>query len=129
MFRRRRWFQGRSIRGEGQDIGWFTPGGEEMTDEDWAQGYARSLGVYLDGDGIASLDGRGNRIIDDSFFLFFNAHHEPIDFALPERANVPERWQRVFDSAADDAFDAGPPVVRGTPLRVAERSLVVLRAG
>ena len=38
VFRRRRWFQGRPIHGEGvRDIGWFRPDGEQMTDEDWQQ--------------------------------------------------------------------------------------------
>ena len=32
------------------DIAWFTPGGEEMTDEDWAAGFAKSLTVFLNGD-------------------------------------------------------------------------------
>ena len=33
VFRRRRWFQGRPIRGSDvSDIGWFTPGGTEMSD-------------------------------------------------------------------------------------------------
>src|SRR5512132_3067287 len=36
VFCRRRWFQGRPIHGsEVKDIGWFTPGGVEMSDQDW----------------------------------------------------------------------------------------------
>ena len=30
-------------------IGWFTPGGEEMSEEDWQAGFAKSLGVFLNG--------------------------------------------------------------------------------
>ncbi len=33
--------------------------------------------------GIPDLDVRGQRVTDDSFVLCFNAHHEPIEFALP----------------------------------------------
>jgi glycogen operon protein len=44
-FRRRRWFQGRAIRGQA-DIGWFKPDGTEMTEGDWGQGFAKSLGVF-----------------------------------------------------------------------------------
>ena len=40
VFRRRRWFQGRRIRGI-EDLAWFRPDGEEMTDDDWENGYAK----------------------------------------------------------------------------------------
>src|SRR5712691_262330 len=51
VFRRRRWFQGRPIRGT-VDIGWFKPSGKVMTDKDWEAGHERSLGVFLNGGGI-----------------------------------------------------------------------------
>ncbi|PYR61161.1 MAG: glycogen debranching enzyme GlgX, partial [Acidobacteria bacterium] len=50
VFCRRRWFQGQPIRGsQVSDIGWFTPGGAEMSDQDWQAGFAKSLGVFLNG--------------------------------------------------------------------------------
>jgi glycogen operon protein len=128
VLRRRRWFQGRSIRGEGQDLGWFTPEGHEMTDEDWARGYARSLGVYLNGQAIASLDARGQRITDDSFFLLFNAHDEPLELVVPERSDLPRRWKRVLDTAEEAGFLDDGTVRTGGKLTLAERSLVVLQA-
>jgi glycogen operon protein len=33
---------------------------------------------------IPNPDARGERILDDSFHLIFNAHHEPLAFTLPE---------------------------------------------
>ena len=53
VFRRRRFFTGsrRGGRATCDDIAWLTPGGEEMTDEDWENGFARSLAVFLNGDG------------------------------------------------------------------------------
>jgi glycogen operon protein len=43
VFRRRRWFQGRPLHGkEVRDIAWFTPGGQEMSDDDWNVGFAKS---------------------------------------------------------------------------------------
>ena len=53
-----------------------------MSDEDWDSGFAKSVAVYLNGQGIPDLDVRGQRVTDDSFVLCFNAHHEPIDFTL-----------------------------------------------
>ena len=41
------------------DIAWFAPDGTEMTDEDWDAGFAKSVGVFLNGDGIPDRDDRG----------------------------------------------------------------------
>ena len=54
-----------------------------MSDEDWDSGFAKSIAVYLNGQGIPDLDERGQRVTDDSFVLCFNAHYEPIEFVLP----------------------------------------------
>jgi glycogen operon protein len=109
VLRRRCWFLGRSIRGEVQDLGWFTPEGREMTDDDWHRGTARALGVYLNGEGIASTDERGQRTADDSFFLLFNAEEEAVSLRLPEREDLPERWQEIL-ATATGLRDAGGPV-------------------
>src|ERR1035437_308973 len=63
LFRRRRWFQGRPIRGT-LDIGWFQPAGHSMTDEDWTAGHERAFGVFLNGKAIQTHDDRGRAIID-----------------------------------------------------------------
>jgi glycogen operon protein len=97
-FQRRRWFHGRQVRGTGAtDIGWFKPDGEEMTDTDWQQGHARTLGVFLNGKGIATPDHRGEPVVDDSFYLLFNAHYEPLTFRLPT-CPWGDRWEKVLDT-------------------------------
>jgi glycogen operon protein len=126
VLRRRRWFEGRSIRGSDvHDIGWFRPDGSEMTDDDWRAATARGLGVFLNGDGIESRDAQGYRLRDDSFYLLLNAHAEAMEFRLaPGQAG--ERWTRVFDTA-QAAFDPLPgPVVRHE-IAVSGRSMVLLR--
>ena len=75
-------------RGQGDpvpDIDWLTPPASRWTDEDWDVGYAKSLAVYLNGHGIRETDERGEHVMDDCFYLAFNASHEPIEFTLPER--------------------------------------------
>jgi glycogen debranching enzyme GlgX len=96
VFRRRRWFQGRPIRGT-VDIGWFQPDGQPMTDEDWTAGHERSLGVFLNGKAIQTHDDRGRAIIDDSFVLLFNAQAEPVDWTIP--ADYGTAWLLVLDTA------------------------------
>ena len=46
VLRRRKYFQGRSIRG-GQDVAWLAPDGCEMADAAWTADFVRSLGMLL----------------------------------------------------------------------------------
>ncbi|WP_242656937.1 glycogen debranching protein GlgX [Mycobacterium lehmannii] len=130
VFRRRRFFSGRPVRqrgGEGlPDIAWFAPDGSEMSDEDWETGYAKSIAVYLNGNGIPDRDVRGQRIVDDSFVLCFNAHYEPLDFVMPEK-KFGDSWIAVIDTAADDG-DEPTPIDAGQKVQVAARSVLVLQA-
>jgi glycogen operon protein len=98
VFQRRRWFHGRRVRGtDVSDIGWFKPDGEQMTDADWHAGYARTVGVFLNGRAIPTPDHRGEPIFDDSFYLLFSAHHEPMMFKLPT-CPWGDRWEKVIDT-------------------------------
>jgi glycogen operon protein len=130
VFRRRRFFSGDTVRrrgGEGlPDIAWLAPDGSEMSDEDWDSGFAKSIAVYLNGQGIPYLDVRGQRVVDDSFLLCFNAHHEPIEFALPAR-HFAAAWLPVIDTAADDDIQ-GTEVAAGAKVSVGARSVLVLHA-
>src|SRR6185312_779815 len=133
VFRRRRFFSGRPVRQRGggglPDIAWFAPDGSEMTEEDWESGFAKSVAVYLNGHGIPDLDDRGQRVTDDSFLLWFNAHYEPIDFALPGKEFGPG-WVPVIDTAADaeDSTVPATPHEPGAKVTVDARSVMVLRA-
>ena len=106
VFRRRHWFQGKSIRGaQLRDIGWFRPDGAEMSDEDWRVAFARALTVFLNGDGIGARDELGRTLQDDDFLLCFNAHHEPLAFARPALLEN-GIWRLVLDSAVGFVDDA-----------------------
>jgi glycogen operon protein len=128
VFRRRRWFQGRPVRGSGgvDDIAWFTPAGEPMSDEDWDTGFARSIGVFLNGEAIPTPDARGERVLDVSFFLLFNAHDEAMTFVLPAE-EFGTSWEVELDTAAPVAGEDPQVVKAGGELPVDARSVVVLR--
>ena len=79
------------------DVGWFMPAGKEMSDADWQAGFAKSLGVFLNGDAIPTPNERGERVVDDSFYIMFNAHHEALEFRLPPEA-WGTRWTQVLDT-------------------------------
>src|SRR5690606_33022513 len=97
-FCRRKWFQGRPIKGlDLEDIHWFLPDGTEMSDEHWNTSFAKSLGIYLNGKGIHTVNATGDPIVDDSFYVIFNAHHEPLTFFLPE-AKYGKEWRIILDT-------------------------------
>ncbi|MEO7273661.1 MAG: glycogen debranching protein GlgX [Vicinamibacterales bacterium] len=131
VFCRRRWFQGRPIHGSGvSDIGWFTPSGTEMSEEDWRAGFAKSLGVFLNGDAIPTSNERGERVVDRSFYVIFNVHHEPLDFTLPE-AKWGTRWMQVLNTyeSSEPLMDdkLGPTLTAGSPVTVQACSTILLR--
>ena len=131
VFCRRRWFQGRAIRGsQVSDIGWFTAAGTEMSDQDWQAGFAKSLGVFINGAAIPTMDERGERVVDDSFYVMFNAQHDPSEFVLPE-AKWGERWTVILDTneASDhlDEEEEGPTLASGDRRKVNAWSIVLLR--
>jgi glycogen operon protein len=121
-FRRRRYFQGVPIRGT-LDLGWCKPDGQEMTDDDWNQGHAPTIGLFLNGDSITQRDPRGQRIVDDSFLLLFNAHHEPLEWTLPTQWGGP--WCVALDTTG--THDESVPV--GGTIHVPGRAVVVLTDG
>jgi len=99
VLRRRKFFQGRSIRGaEVLDIAWLDAAGLEMTDETWSSPDVHALGVRLNGDAIQEVNERGERISGDSLLLMLNSGDEPISFVLPATAAV-ERWETLLDTA------------------------------
>jgi isoamylase len=98
VFRRRKFFQNRAIRGENvRDIVWLDPAGTQMSDEQWRDGFARSLGVFLSGRGLDERDERGRTIVDTDFIVLVNAHYETVEFKLPAQ---PEdaRWALRVDT-------------------------------
>ena len=87
VFRRRRWFTGRSVRGdEVGDIAWYRPDGSTMQDADWDTGFAKALGVLLNGRSLPDPDPRGRAVHDGTFLVLFNAHHGGTRWTLPGAA-------------------------------------------
>jgi glycogen operon protein len=128
---RRRWFQGQPIHGtKVSDIAWFTAAGNEMSEDDWNAGFAKSLGVFLNGRAIPTPNERGERVLDESFYVMFNAHHEPLEFVLPEK-KFGDKWAVVLDTnqPADHMTedDLGSELDAGSRMQVQAWSLVLLR--
>jgi isoamylase len=124
VLKRRKFFSGRSIRGEGiKDVTWFSPSGKDMSDADWS-GFVRCLGMRLAGDLIGETDERGDPIVGDTLLALMNAHHEPIPFTLPS-TNEGHRWERLYDTG-DDALDHAA-FDGGAVYQLKDRSVVLFR--
>jgi glycogen operon protein len=80
----------------GAEMLWFTPEGEEMTEEDWSLPYARCAGM---------LAGK--------VLVLLNAHDGDIDFVLPEGG-----WERRLDTCTGHSY--------GRSYLLRARSLAVL---
>ena len=118
---------GRAIHGaDTTDIAWLNPGGDEMTEQQWNDGYAKSIGVFLNGDEIATPGPRGERITDDSFLLLFNAHHEPMDFVVPPES-YGKAWHVVIDTNQPLLEEGEFAYKAGDALELEARSIVVLQ--
>ena len=122
MLRRRRYLRGHPVHGCAE-ISWCKPDGTEMSDDDWDAGFARSVGLFHNGQAIADRDRRGQRVTGDSLLLLFNAHHEPINWTLPKQWG--QCWEPVLDTAS--THPEGPLFKGGAALPVAARSVVMLR--
>ncbi|MEW6164318.1 MAG: glycogen debranching protein GlgX [Pseudomonadota bacterium] len=127
IFRRRHFFQGRQIRGAGtKDIHWLKPDGDEMTDEEWAHDFAKSLGVYLSGEALSETDVRGRPIRDGNFLLLFNAHDEALDFRLPILC-AGCVWQSELDTHWHAGLDTDGRFAGGETYPLEGRTLALLR--
>jgi glycogen operon protein len=124
VFRRRRWFQGHAIRGT-EEIYWVRPDGAAMSDNDWDNGYAKSVGVLLNGQAIATPDTFGGRVTDDSFLLLFNASELDLPWTLPSKV-WRHPWVVELDTSVSTA--RGTTLTSKAVVTLPQRSLLVLRS-
>ncbi|MCU1729739.1 glycogen debranching protein GlgX [Pseudomonas sp. 7P_10.2_Bac1] len=88
-----------------KDVTWLAPEGTEMTIEQWEDANGRSLGILLDG--RAQVSGVQRAGADATLLITFNAHHDSVDFTLPQ---VPEGtgWIVKFDTFDPDSKSREP---------------------
>jgi isoamylase len=127
VFCRRNWFKGQRIRGVGlEDIAWFLPDGNEMTEENWNNDFAKSLAIYLNGKGIRTLGYKGEPVVDDSFYVIFNAYNEPLQFKLPGK-KYGTSWIKLFDTFTAQADEEIQACNAEEIVEVQGRSVVLFR--
>jgi isoamylase len=123
-FRRRQFFTGTTARSEDggrlNDIVWLHPEGRPMEPADWDAG--ATVGMYLNGNGIAGRGTQGEPIVDDHFLLYVNGGEE-VEVTVPP-AEYADRWQVVVDTGDEWT---GRSVKAEETVRLAARVTLVLQ--
>ena len=93
---------------------------------DWDADYARTLMVFLNGEAITEPDVYGERIVDDSFLVLFNGHHEDVEFTVPART-YGDRWSMIACTDPEvPVDDADGVLTAGEKISATARSVLVL---
>jgi glycogen operon protein len=126
VFRRRRFFKGMPVRGGDQirDIAWLTKDGVQMTPDDWNSGI-KSVAVFLNGEALPEPNARGERIVDDSFLLCFNAHAYAVEFVTPD-GEYAKQWMAVLSTAESNGA-THLVVTAGEKVPLPARSVLLLQ--
>jgi glycogen operon protein len=126
VFRQRAFFLGRPVGHDGvKDLAWFAPEGVEMDGASWASPTARTLGMYLSGQGIRTRGPRGERILDESFLLILHAGDDDTTFRLPGPP-----WAESYVTELDTGMPGehqARDLKAGDDLPLVARSTVLLR--
>jgi isoamylase len=126
VLRRRRFFRGQQIWDSAfKDLAWFRADGGEMTEADWQEPEVKAFGMLLGGDAIPTLDGRGERVVDDTLLVLLNASDTPAPFTLPA-VEWGVAWEILIDTAASDGASRSKTAAGGA-LEAQPHSLVLLR--
>ncbi len=126
MFRRRRFFQGRPIKGATvKDVSWLNCGGKEISEEEWRNSPTQCLGMFLSGQGLDETDERGRKLIDTDFLVLLNPYHEDIGFTLPS-FRPGSRWIAWMDTSRENGLRTADTHDSGTVYPLQGRSMVVM---
>jgi isoamylase len=92
-----------------KDVTWINANGSEMEDSQWSDANMRCIGMLLDG--RAQSTGVRQRGREATLLIVFNAHHDLVNFTLPECTGG-SRWSLVIDtneaeSAGGGVFETG----------------------
>lgn len=122
VLRRNRFLTGRfDERQQLSEVRWMSPAGTELTDEQWQDPSMRCFGVVLDG--RAQTSGIRRPASDATLLIVLNAHHDVVDFKLPDIPGS-DQWSCLIDTNAP-IRDELPEFESGDVYQVTGRSLLL----
>jgi glycogen operon protein len=114
---RRKFFRGRRIHGtDVKDIVWIGADGHEMSEDEWREGWVKSIGMRLEGAALNDREANGDEIVDDDLLVLLNASGEPIQFTVPA-ALSDGVWRLEIATADLPKDDIAPGAVLDIPGR------------
>jgi isoamylase len=126
IFRRRRFLSG-DVRDDADstlpDVEWLDTHGTRMTEQDWNDAHNKCLTMFLNGSAIPEPNLRGERIVDDSALVMFNASGNTVDFTLPP-AEYGEQWEVVVGTG--ETIDVGTTLSAAETIARPSHSLMIL---
>ena len=126
VLRRRKFFQGRPVRGETtRDIVWYSPDGSEMSEAAWHDPERRTLGMWLAGDAPDLTHPSLEPVNANTVLILVNAGFEDVDFRLPVVPR-PHRWSLSFDSSRPEQLEGRVQLGGRRLYRLAGRSICAL---
>ena len=105
-----------------KDVTWINASGEEMSGEAWADDSMKCFGMLMDG--RAQATGLRQRGQDATMLMVMNAHHDVVEFTLPECPGG-AGWFLVADTNLPEEPDE-PLFEFGHVYQVTGRSLLLL---
>ena len=128
VFSRKNWFKGKAVKANGiEDIAWFLPGGALMTEENWKEGAAKSVAIYLNGKGLNTVREDGSKITDDNFYVIFNAHTEVVKYQLPDK-KYSKKWRLLIDTGSAAGVASAGDFNPADQVPVGGRSVILLQS-
>ena len=103
------------------DVKWLSPSGAELTSEQWQDSAMRCFGLVIDG--RAPTTGIRRPASDATLLLIFNAHHDVVDFTLPQIPGS-DQWSCLIDTNAPIRSEL-PDFESGDIYQVTGRSLLL----
>ena len=101
VFHRADFLTGQERLGSGApDVWWFRPDGRKMTQRNWRDDNALTLGVFLNGSEIPTQTAQGAPVIDDTFLILFNAWEGADPLHAPRRHVRAALGARALDRRA-----------------------------
>lgn len=127
VFSRKNWFKGKPVKANGiEDIVWFHPAGDIMVKKDWEEGETQSVAIYLNGRGLHTVNAEGVKIVDDNFYVIFNANDTDMDFRLPGQ-QYSNLWKLMIDTNSTLIEQGQVTYEPQAMVSIAGRSVVLLQ--
>ncbi|MBA2697204.1 MAG: glycogen debranching protein GlgX [Nocardioidaceae bacterium] len=107
-----------------KDITWLLPSGEEVSESDWNDPDAATLGVFLAGDALRPNGGDGEPQRDTSYLIWMHAGAEAVDVTLP--ADWADHYRTLVRT--DCEIDDDDPLKPGSVVTLLDHTFALFEA-